>query len=270
MKYVVLTGVSGGMGFATAKKLTKEGYYVFGLDIKSPEQSLDNFEYIKTDVRSLRSVEQAFKKISKSGVVLDAIISTAGINDVNSLIEMDEEDFIKIFDVNVFGIYRLNKTFVPLLKENGKVIMISSELAPLDPLPFIGIYAITKATVEKYAYSLRMELQLLNKQVVVIRPGAVETPMIDYSNKRIDSFTNNTTNYKYNAERFNEIVSGVESRKISPEKTGKLINKILKKEKPKYIYKINRNPGLLLMHCLPKKTQNKIIKKVLIGKEKKA
>ena len=99
MKYVVLTGVSGGMGFATAKKLIENGYYVFGLDIKQPEKEIDHLEFIKTNLRDQGSVEKAFKKISKNEVKLDAIISMAGIYDINSLIEMSEEDFIKIFDI---------------------------------------------------------------------------------------------------------------------------------------------------------------------------
>ena len=111
-----------------------------------------------------------------------------------------------------------------------------------------------------------MELQLLNKQVVVIRPGAVNTSMIDISNERIDKFTENTENYKWNAERFRKIVNDVESRKISAEKIGILVNKILNKKKPKYIYKINRNPLLLLMHVLPKRTQNWAIKRILLKK----
>lgn len=269
MKYIVLTGVSGGMGLATAKKLVANGYYVFGLDIKQPEEEIQNLEFFKTNLRDESNIEHVFKKISKTGIQLDAIISMAGIYDMNSLIEMSEEDFIKIFDINVFSIYRLNKVFVPLLKENGKVIMISSELAPLDPLPFTGIYAITKATVEKYAFSLRMELQLLNRQVVVIRPGAVKTGMINASNVRIEKFTNSTTNYKWNAEKFKKIIDSVETKNIPAEKIGKLVYKILSKKKPKYVYKINRNPLLLLMHLLPKRTQNWAIKKILLSKEKK-
>ena len=267
MKYVVLTGVSGGMGQATLKKLIENNYYVFGLDIKKPEVDYPiNFTFIKTDLTDEKSVEKAFKEIAKTNEELDAIISMAGIYDINSLIEMNEEDFIRIFNINFFSVYRVNKLFVPLLKEKGKVVMISSELAPLDPLPFTGIYAITKSTVEKYAFSLRMELQLLNKQVVVIRPGAVSTNMIDISNQRIDKFTENTVHYKWNAERFRKIVNDVEARKISAEKIGNLVNKILSKHKPKYVYKINRNPLLLLMHLLPKRTQNWAIKRILLKK----
>ena len=269
MKYVVITGVSGGMGFAAAKRLTEAGYYVFGLDIKEPKQELENFQFIKTDVREEGSVDRALKKISKADIQLDAIISTAGIYEIGSLVEMDEEDFKAIFDINVFGVYRVNKAFISLLREGGKVVMISSELAPLDPLPFTGIYAITKSTLEKYAFSLRMELQLLNKQVVVIRPGAIDTQFINNSNSKIKKFKEQTELYKKSAQKFDDVVNSVESRKVSPDKIGKLIYKIIEKEKPKYVYKINRNPLLLMMHCLPKRTQNKAIKN-LLTKEKNA
>ena len=267
MKYVVVTGVAGGMGLATLKKLTNNGYFVFGLDIKKPEfEENNNFAFIKTDLTEEKSVLNAFKEVKKQTKELDAIISMAGIYDMNSLIEMNEDEFINIFNINVFGIYRVNKAFVPLLKEQGKVIMVSSELAPLDPLPFTGIYAITKATVEKYAFSLRMELQLLNKQVVVIRPGAVATSMIDISNVKIEKFTEKTENFRWNAERFKKVVDSVEAKRIPAEKIGKLVDKILSKKKPKYVYKINRNPLLLLMHLLPKRMQNWAIKRILLKK----
>ena len=144
--------------------------------------------------------------------------------------------------------------------------MISSELAPLDPLPFTGIYAITKSTVEKYAYSLRMELQLLDKQVIVIRPGAVNTSLLDVSTTKLDKFTNETELYKYNAKKFKEIVDEVEARKVSTDKIASLTYKILNKKKPKYVYKINRNKLLLLLNILPQRMQNYIIKRILLSK----
>ena len=263
MKYVVLTGASGGMGFATAKKLTQNGCFVFGLDINEPIEKIDNFKYIKTDLRDTESVKEAFEIVKAEAKEIDAIISMAGIYYLDSLIEIDEEKFIKIFDINVFAVYRLSKIFVPLLKEKGKVVIISSELAPLDPLPFTGLYAISKSTVDKYAYSLRMELQLLNKQVVVIRPGAIDTSMIDVSTAQLDTFVNNTQLYECNAKKFKEIVDKIEARKIPPEKIANLINKVLAKKKPRYVYRINRNPLLVLLNIMPKRLQNWIIKKTL-------
>ena len=266
MKYIVISGSSGGMGLQTVKKFTSDGYFVFGLDIKEPNQEIDNFKFIKTNLRDESSVVNAFNEVSKITKELTAIINMAGIYDLNSLVEMSEADFIKIFDINVFSIYRLNKVFLPLLIEKGKIIITSSELAPLDPLPFTGIYGITKSTIEKYAYSLRMELQLLNKYVVVIRPGAVSTTLLDVSTTRIERFTNETKLYKYNASRFKKITDKVESKKIPPIKIANLAYKIVNKKKPKYVYKINRNPLLLLLNALPKRLQNYIIKKILLSK----
>lgn len=268
MKYVVLTGASGGMGFATAKKLTQDGYYVFGLDIKEPKEEIENFKFIKTDLTDSNSIKEAFDIVKNQADELDAIISMAGIYYLDSLIEMDEEKFLKIFEINVFAVYRLNKLFVPLLKEKGKSVIISSELAPLDPLPFTGIYAISKSTVDKYAYSLRMELQLLNKEVVVIRPGAVDTSMIEVSTTQLDSFVNSTKLYECNAKKFKEIVNKIEARKIPPEKIANLINKVINKKKPRYVYKINRNPLLMLLNIMPKRFQNWVIKKILEPKKK--
>ena len=263
MKYAVISGVSGGMGMATAKELINNGYYVFGLDIQTPKEGLDNFTFIQTDLRDLTAVNEALLEVKEKTNEIDSIISMVGINDINSLIEINEEDFINSFNTNVFSIYRLNKTFTPLLKEKGKIIIISSELAPLDPLPYIGLYSITKSTVEKYAYSLRMELQLLNKQVVVIRPGAVNTPMLEASAKRIDEYSSETELYKYNASKFREVTNSVQSKNIAPERIGKLVLKILKKKKPKYLYSVNRNFGLLVLNALPKRLQNWIIKQIL-------
>ena len=81
------------------------------------------------------------------------------------------------------------------MHKNSKIIITSSELAPLDPLPFTGLYGISKSTVEKYAYSLRMELNLLNIKVAIIRPGAVKTSLLDVSMKSLDDFCNKTKLY---------------------------------------------------------------------------
>ena len=265
MKKVLLTGASGGMGIATTKELIKEGYEVYGLDIKQNEE-IDHFHFFKVDLTSEESIIDTFNLIKNEVDGFDAIIHQAGIYDLNSLVEMSEESFKKIFDINVFSVYRINKIFLPLLKEKGKILITTSELAPLDPLPFTGIYGISKSTLDKYAYSLRMELQLLGYQVVVIRPGAVDTGMINVSTTKIEEFGKNTTHYQYNANKFNDVVNSVEAKKIPPQKIGLLISKILKKKRPKYVYNINRNPLLMMMNILPRRTQNWVIKKILTRK----
>ena len=237
MKTALITGVSGGMGAATAAKLISEGYRVVGLDVKEPES--DDFAFIKTDLTDPSSVEAARLAVDDAGIKLDCIVNMAGIYDLNSLVEMDEEEFVRIFNVNLFAAYRVNKAFLPYLAEDGRIIVTSSELAPLDPLPFTGVYGITKTAVEKYAFSLRMELQLLGKKVVVLRPGAVDTGLLDVSTKRLEDFTASTKLYSYNAKRFKNVVDRVEAKKIPAEKIAVKVSRILKKRRPGYVYSIN-------------------------------
>ena len=226
MKTALLTGASGGMGAATAAKLISEGYRVIALDIKEPEDPCGAV-FIKTDLTDEGSVDDARRAVAEMKVELDCIINMAGIYDLNSLVEMDEEDFVRIFNVNLFAAYRVNKAFLPYLKEGGKIVVTSSELAPLDPLPFTGIYGITKSAVEKYAYSLRMELQLLGINVIVLRPGAVDTGLLGVSTRRLEEFTDSTALYSYNAERFKNIVDRAEAKKIPPEKIADKVSRIL-------------------------------------------
>jgi short-subunit dehydrogenase len=189
---------------------------------------------------------------------------------LTSLVEIDEKSFIKAFDINLFGVYRVNKIFLPLLDYGSRILITTSELAPLSPLPFTGLYAITKSALDKYAYSLRMEVQLLGIKVSVLRPGAVKTDMISASTKQLDDFCNNSTLYKCNAERFKKIVDSVEAKNIGADKIALKSYKIITAKKPRQVYNINRNPLLRLLNILPKRLQTKIIKGILKEKNKKS
>ena len=130
--------------------------------------------------------------------------------------------------------------------QGSRIIITTSELAPLDPLPFTGLYAVTKAALDKYAYSLRMELQLLGHRVIVLRPGAVQTGLLGVSTSRLDEFCANTQIYQCNAARFRDIVNRVEARSIAPEKIALRVLQALTARHPRYVCSINRNPLLLL------------------------
>ena len=108
-----------------------------------------------------------------------------------------------------------------------------------------------------------MELQLLGIKVSVLRPGAVDTGMLGVSTTALDRFCESTSLYSCNAKRFKNIVEGVEARKVSPEKVGNLALKILEAKRPRQVYKINRNPLLLLLDVLPPRLATFIIKMVL-------
>ncbi len=261
MKKILITGVLGGMGKATAQILLKEGFAVYGID-KSETCCLP-IKYYSADITNEQSIIAVYEEIAKETDSLDGIVHFAGIYNLDSLIEISEDAFVNIFDINLFGMYRINKVFSPLLKKGSRIVITSSELAPLDPLPFTGLYAITKTAVEKYAFSLRMELNLKGIGVIVIRPGAVQTDMLGASTSALERFCENTKTYSYNAERFKKIVNSVENKNISPTKIAVAVKKALTADHPKYIYNLNRNFLLRLLNILPAKCQVAIISKIL-------
>ena len=112
-----------------------------------------------------------------------------------------------------------------------------------------------------------MELQLLGIYVSVVMPGAVKTSLLNDSARELDAFCSKTVLYDCNAEKFRRIVNGVEAKSVPPEKVAKKAIKAVKAKKPKYVYKINRNPLLLLLNALPKRLQNAIIAWILKPKK---
>lgn len=266
MKYVVVTGAYGGMGSAAVKLFVNNGYTVFALDRVVVQSQSDSVIPICVDLTSEENIKLALEKIVAVTDSVDAIVHFAGVYTLDSLLEMSEQKFVTTFNVNLFGVYRVNKLFLPLLKKGSRIVITTSELAPIYPLPFTGIYAITKTALERYAYSLRMEAQLLGIKVSVIRPGAVKTGLLKSSTDQLDAFVENTTLYKCNAKRFKKIVDSVEAKNVSPEKVAKKAFKAVTAKRPKYTYNLNRNPLLLLLNALPKRMQTAIIKMILKDK----
>ena len=262
MKYIIVTGAYGGMGRKTVELLKKQGYCIIAID-KMTGAAEENVIPLQVDITDAESVKSAFEKVKAVTDALYAIVHFAGIYMLDSLAEIESDRFAQAFQVNLFGAFLVNKTFLPLLKSGSRIIITTSELAPLDPLPFTGIYAVTKGALDKYAYSLRMELQLLGISVCVIRAGAVDTGMLSVSTDALDRFCANTKLYSCNAERFKHIVESVEAKRIPPEKIAQKTLKILKEKNPGFAYNINRNPLLLLLNTLPKRLQFWVIKQVL-------
>lgn len=258
---ILVTGAEGGMGRATCAALTGEGWEVIGLDIKLREPR--PWRVLETDLTEEDAVSRAAETLRGEGVALAGIVHLAGIYDLNSLAEIPEEEMERIFQINVLGVYRVNKAFLPLFSPQARIIITTSELAPLHPLPFTGLYGVTKAALDRYADALRMELQLLGHKVITLRPGAVRTGLLTVSTDRLDAFCANTRLYACNAERFRAIVNAVEARAVPPEKVAGKVVKILAARRPRLTYSLNRNPLLLLMNVLPKRLQLAAIRWVL-------
>ena len=262
MKDILVTGAGGGMGKATVELLIKSGYRVFALD-KTVCEPMDGAFYIQADVTDENSVSSAYEIVKGKSDGLGGIVHLAGIYIIDSLVEIDAKEFERAFKINLGGAYLVNKTFLPLLNRGANIVIVTSELAVRYPLPFTGLYGITKAALDRYAYSLKMELQLNDINVSVVRAGAVDTGMIGDSVQKLERFCQKTKAYSCNAQKFKEIVDKVESRKIPPQKIAERIVKTVSAKKPRFAYSINRNPLLILLDLLPVEWRFGIIKRLI-------
>ena len=262
MQYIMVTGAYGGMGRKTVELLRAEGFGVIAVD-RTVGGAEENVFPVQADVTDEASVQRAFEEVRAITGELSAIVHFAGIYLLDSLVEIEPEYFTRAFRVNLYGAFLVNRTFLPLLPRGGHIVMTTSELAPLDPLPFTGIYAVTKAALDRYAYSLRMETQLLGISVSVLRAGAVDTGMLGDSTRALDRFCEKTRLYPVNAARFKRVVENVEARRVPPEKIARRMLRILRSRSPRFAYSVNRNPLLLLLNALPKRTQLWAIRLVL-------
>ena len=262
MNSVLVTGAGGGMGKATVELLVKNGYRVFALD-REPCAAAENVVPLQADVTDESAVAAAFAAVSAETTELCGIVHLAGVYMLDSLVEMPQDAFERAFRINVGGAFLVNRTFLPLLQRGARIVLVTSELAVRDPLPFTGIYGVTKAALDRYAYALRMELQLLGVTVSVLRAGAVDTGMLGASTRALDAFCDNTRLYACNAKRFRAIVERVEARRIPPAEVAAKLLRILRAKRPKFAYAVNRNPLLILLDLLPKRTRFYIIRKIL-------
>ncbi len=107
---ILVTGASGGMGFSTCQQLVASGYTVYGLDRQEPDRSF-SFRFLRAEITDSTQLTAAFKRIKEEAGSLTAILHFTGVYDLNSLVEIPEDEFVRIFDINLFGVYRINHLF---------------------------------------------------------------------------------------------------------------------------------------------------------------
>lgn len=257
---ILITGVASGIGEAVYNYFVKNGHIVYGIDLHN-KQNIPNF--FQADITDETQLQLIKKELQKNDVHFDAILNFAGIHMMGSFIEANYSKIKKLIEVNVLGTILVNKTFYELLLPAGKILITSSEVADLDPMPFNGIYHVSKTAIDCYSQSLRQELNLKGQKVITLRPGAIKTSLCDNSLIATQQLCDSTILYKDEASHFLSLVQKFMGKPLYPEKIAKLVYKIINKKHTKFIYKIHYNIGLSLLGILPKRLQCYIIKRLL-------
>ena len=257
---ILLTGAGSGIGKAVKERLERSGHTVFGVDLRYAEQSENDFI---GDITSPEDMQRIKVVLENRGVALDWVMNFAGVHTMASFIEEDYEKIKRLTEINFLGAVLVNQTFHSLLKPHGKILITTSEVAPLAPLPFNGLYSVTKTALDAYAQALRQELNLLGQKVVTLRPGAIETPLARGNAEATQKLCDKTVLYKKESKYFGGIVKKFTGTPMPAEKLAVLVEKITQKKKPKYVYAKHRNVGLWLLSILPKRLQCFIVKKLV-------
>ena len=175
---ILITGASSGIGKRSALLLAERGYVVYA-GTRTPERfetDAENLHVIQLDITNTKSIETAVQSIYEEQGKIDVLVNNAGYGLVSTVEDVREEEMFKQFDVNVFGVFRMCKAVIPLMRENnrGVIINISSFLGKIG-LPLLAFYNSSKYAVEGITDSLRYELRDFNIRVHSIMPGFFNT-----------------------------------------------------------------------------------------------
>jgi NAD(P)-dependent dehydrogenase (short-subunit alcohol dehydrogenase family) len=176
---VVITGVSSGIGRATAEKFSSLGYQVFGTVRKvASTPPIPGVVLVPMDVRDGVSVDAAIQSVMDSTGRIDILINNAGVSVVGAIEETSIEEAVALMDTNVLGIMRCVKATLPHMraKRAGRIVNVSSVLGFL-PAPYMGVYAASKHAVEGLSESLDHEVRQFGIRVSLVEPAFTKTSL---------------------------------------------------------------------------------------------
>ena len=193
-RVAVVTGAGRGIGAAIAQTLGKMGAQVvvagrtrgpLEATSKGIESEGGRALAAECDVRDLRSVEALAKLVERDFSRLDILVNNAGIGAFSSPLHvLAPEQWDKVLDTNLRGVYYCIRAFAPLMIRTGKgdIINISS-LAGKNALPNGAAYAASKWGLNGLSYSVAEELRGYNIRVTVICPGSTNTDLSPHAGK---------------------------------------------------------------------------------------
>ena len=273
MKQVVVTGVSTGIGYASVAVLLRHGFRVFG-SVRNREDAVrlqkefgDLFVPLLFDVTDESAVRDEAARVSQilGTTTLDGLVNNAGIEVAGPLAHLRTDQFRHQLEVNLLGPFVVTKAFLPLLGTDpgkkgipGRIVNISSTSGRIAG-PFGGAYAASKFGLEGYSDSLRRELILFGIDVIIIRPGAIVTPIWQKSAGLNERF--GETPFREALARFEEYAAKEGATGYPAKVIGNTVCHALTTKNPKARYAVvpNRLTNWIIPQLIPTRTLDKLI-----------
>jgi NAD(P)-dependent dehydrogenase (short-subunit alcohol dehydrogenase family) len=248
-KTILITGTSSGIGKATVLAFAKMGWNVAATQ-RTPEKEQDfstypNVKLYALDVTSLESIQHAFTQVQKDFGKIEVVVNNAGYGVDGAFEEMSDEIIEKQFDTNVFGLMRITREAIKLMRPTGggKIIQISSMGGKIT-FPLYSIYHATKFAVEGFTESLHYEVAQFNIQLKLVEPGPIVTDFYGRSRQFIKPIT--TKSYDGFIDKFNTAAEKVMKDAEGPEVVAKTIYKAATDSTNQMRFPVGK-PGPLLL-----------------------
>lgn len=197
-KTALVTGVAGGIGFATAKKLAKNGVSVYGMDIteKMPREIDGDFTYFRGDLSRAEDRNNFIKAATEKFGRIDILVNVAGVAPKvrADLLDMTEESYDFVMNINTKGTLFLTQAVAKEMVKNagenkGAIVNISSMSAYTSSVNR-GEYCISKAGVSMITALFADRLAEYGIAVNEIRPGIIKTGMTSAVKEKYDNLIN--------------------------------------------------------------------------------
>lgn len=182
-KTIVVTGGSTGIGLASAQAFLNEGaarVYITGRSETTLAEAAaklgPNAAPVAGDVANLADLVKLKAEIEANGDQLDVIFANAGVAEYNTFGATSEAEFDKIFGINVRGLFFTAQTLLPLLRDNGAIVLTASIVAHKGT-ENLSLYNASKAAVRSFARTWANDLKGRGIRVNAVSPGVTETPI---------------------------------------------------------------------------------------------
>lgn len=174
----IVTGAASGIGAAVARELGSRGARVAVLD-RAPANTVDSGLAIVVDITRDDEVRAAVHRIVDEWGGIDVVINNAGIGAVGDVSANDDEEWHRVFDVNVMGIVRVTRAALPWLRASRTPAVVNT----CSALAFIGVrdralYSATKGAVAALTLAMAADYVRDNIRVNAVAPGTADTPWV--------------------------------------------------------------------------------------------
>ena len=178
-KAVLVTGASTGIGRNMAERLAKEGHFVYAGARKDKDlaelDAIENIKAVRLDVTRQADVDAAVALIREEGRGLWGLVNNAGVATSGPVAAMEDSDLSFVLGVNVNGVVRVTRAFIPLISESNGRIVTTGSIAGVLSRPGGSAYSMSKHAMEAFADSLAGEMAPAGVQVSLIEPGSYKS-----------------------------------------------------------------------------------------------